>query len=152
MPVQPEDALTKPSWSTAPAMTIDTSKTYMATVKTDVGTFTDHPGPRSMAPKTVNSFVFLADHDFFNCVIFHRVIPGFVDPGRRPDRDRAPEGPATSSPTSCPRGGPPQYPLGVGGHGQLSRHDPNTNGSQFFIVTGSQGEQLPAELRRCSAR
>ena len=78
-------------YSAAPPMTIDTAKTYTATVKTTTGTFTIALDAKA-APVTVNSFVFLADKGYFHCVIFHRVIPGFVD--------------QTGDPTGTGTGGP----------------------------------------------
>ncbi|MGO8825640.1 MAG: peptidylprolyl isomerase, partial [Acidimicrobiales bacterium] len=77
-PKNPATALQKPKWSSAPATIIDAAKAYTATVKTDVGTFVIALDAKD-APQTVNNFVFLAQHRFFDCVIFHRVIPGFVD-------------------------------------------------------------------------
>ena len=68
--------LNKPSYPSAPPMTIDTSKTYTATITTDVGPFTVELNPKA-APLAVNSFVFLAQHHFFDCIIFHRVIQTF---------------------------------------------------------------------------
>ncbi|MDA8366145.1 MAG: peptidylprolyl isomerase, partial [Actinomycetota bacterium] len=71
--------LNKPSYPNGPTGThINTSKTYTAAVKTDVGSFTITLAPKA-APLAVNSFVFLARQHFFDCVVFHRVIPGFVD-------------------------------------------------------------------------
>jgi cyclophilin family peptidyl-prolyl cis-trans isomerase len=138
--------LNKPSYSSVPATTIDPSKTYTATVTTDVGAFTIKLDPTT-APVATNSFVFLAEHHFYDCIIFHRVIPGFVD--------------QTGDPTGTGTGGPgyqyaapgpakanPQYPLGsvaMANSNQPSTTDPNTNGSQFFIVTGSSGESLPPD-------
>ncbi|HEX4244369.1 MAG TPA: peptidylprolyl isomerase, partial [Acidimicrobiales bacterium] len=77
-PSSPSAKLTKPSWKTPPPMTIDTSKTYTATIKTDVGSF-DVKLNASGTPTTVNNFVFLANQKFYNCVTFHRVIPQFMD-------------------------------------------------------------------------
>ena len=77
-PVKFSATLNKPSWPTAPPMTIDASKTYTATIVTDVGPLTLQLDPKT-APKAVNSFVFLADQHFFDCIVFHRVIPSFVD-------------------------------------------------------------------------
>jgi cyclophilin family peptidyl-prolyl cis-trans isomerase len=144
-PSNPDTKLTKPSWNKAPALTIDTSKTYTATVKTDAGTFVITLDPKS-APIAVNSFVFLARHNFFNCVIFHRVIPGFVVQGGDPTGtgtggpgyEFTEEGPPTAAK------GSPQYPLGsvAMANSSSGSHDPSTNGSQFFIVTGSSGESL----------
>ena len=82
-------------------MTIDTSKTYTATVKTDVGTFVITLDAKH-APKTVNNFVFLAEQKFFNCIIFHRVIPGFMDQSGDPTGTGSGRARATSSPTSSP--------------------------------------------------
>ena len=75
----------------APAMTIDPSKTYTATVTTDVGAFTINLDP-ARRPTTVNNFVFLASQHFYDCIIFHRVIPSFVD--------------QTGDPTGTGEGGP----------------------------------------------
>jgi cyclophilin family peptidyl-prolyl cis-trans isomerase len=125
-------------------MTIDTSKTYLATVKTDVGTFVITLDAKA-SPIAVNSFVFLADHQFFNCVIFHRVIPGFVVQGGDPTGTGS-GGPGYSFTEEGPPTATPQYPLGavaMANSNSPSTHDPTTNGSQFFIVTGSSGESLP---------
>jgi cyclophilin family peptidyl-prolyl cis-trans isomerase len=133
----PSTKLHKPSWSKAPAMTIDTAKTYKAAVKTDAGTFVITLDAKQ-APVTVNNFVFLAKKNFYNCVTFHRVVPGFMD--------------QTGDPTGTGNGGPgyqfadelpakasPQYPVGAVA---MANSGPNTNGSQFFVVTGSQGATL----------
>ena len=129
-------------YASAPAMTIDTSKTYTATVVTTAGTFEIALDPKT-APDTVNNFVFLADKGYYHCVIFHRVIPGFMD--------------QTGDPTGTGEGGPgytikdenpakaanasAQYPLGS--VAMANTGQPNSGGSQFFIVSGPQGESLP---------
>ncbi|MGH9096695.1 MAG: peptidylprolyl isomerase, partial [Acidimicrobiales bacterium] len=64
------DTLNKPSYPSAPPMTVSSSKTYTATVTTDVGPFTIQLDPKT-APKAVNSFVYLADQHFFDCIVFH---------------------------------------------------------------------------------
>ena len=143
-PSSPTKALTKPSWKSPPAMTIDTSKTYLATVKTDVGTFVITLDAKE-SPIAVNSFVFLAEKKFFNCVIFHRVIPGFVVQGGDPTGTGT-GGPGYQYTEEGPPTATPQYPLGsvaMANSNNPSTHDPTTNGSQFFIVTGSSGEALP---------
>ena len=130
------------SFPSAPPMTIDPTKTYAATVKTTVGTFVINLDPKA-APQTVNSFVFLADHNYYHCVIFHRVIPGFVD------QTGDPTGTGTGGPGyTIPDEFPPkaatasqQYPLGSVAMANTSQ--PHSGGSQFFIVAGPQGEQLP---------
>jgi cyclophilin family peptidyl-prolyl cis-trans isomerase/protein-disulfide isomerase len=60
-----------------PEFEIDRDKEYFAIVETTKGFFTMQLLPDS-APTTVNSFIFLATRGFYNDVIFHRVMPGFV--------------------------------------------------------------------------
>jgi cyclophilin family peptidyl-prolyl cis-trans isomerase len=134
------------SWKSPPALTIDTAATYKATVVTDLGTFVITLYPKE-APIAVNNFVFLADHDFYNCVIFHRVIPNFVVQGGDPT-GKGTGGPGyefTEEGPPAAKSGTPQYPLGsvAMANSNSDDHDPTTNGSQFFIVTGSEGESLP---------
>ncbi len=130
------------SWSSAPAMAIDTSKTYTATVKTTTGTFVITLDAKT-APTTVNNFVFLAQHGFYHCVLFHRVIPNFMD------QTGDPTGTGTGGPGyTIPDENPPkattasdQYPLGS--VAMANTGSPNTGGSQWFIVAGAEGESLP---------
>ena len=142
-PKNPATVLTKTKWTSAPAMTIDPAKAYTATVKTDVGTFVIALDAKD-APQTVNNFVFLAQHGFFNCVIFLRVIPTFVD--------------QTGDPTGTGSGGPgytipDEYPAKasnpadqylLGSVAMANTGQPDTGGSQWFIVAGAQGESLAA--------
>jgi hypothetical protein len=65
-----------------PPMVIDPAKRYTAEVATSKGTMVvalDAAG----APKTVNNFVFLARWHYYDGIVFHRIIPGFMLPGRR---------------------------------------------------------------------
>jgi peptidyl-prolyl cis-trans isomerase B (cyclophilin B) len=83
---------------------------------------------RDDAPKTVDNFVKLARDNFYDGVIFHRVIPDFMIQG--------------GDPTGSGSGGP-----GYSFEDEINEHKivrgalamanagPNTNGSQFFIVT-----------------
>ncbi len=141
-PKKPATALKKSKWTSAPATIIDATKAYTATVKTDVGTFVIALDAKD-APQTVNSFVFLAQHHFFDCVIFHRVIPGFVDQTGDPTGTGS-GGPGYTIPDELPaksiESGRP-VPARIRGHGQ---HRPTAyGGSQWFIVAGAQGESLP---------
>jgi cyclophilin family peptidyl-prolyl cis-trans isomerase len=131
--------LNKPTWSSPPPMTIDPSKTYTATITTDVGAITVKLDPKA-APKAVNSFVFLAKQHFFDCITFHRVIPSFVDQTGDPT-GTGDGGPGYQFADELPKTATPQYPLGSLA---MANSGPNTNGSQFFIVAGSQGESLAA--------
>ena len=138
-PSSPTATLNKPHWGSPPAMTIDKTKTYTATVLTDAGTFVITLDP-SQTPITVNNFVFLADQGFYNCVIFHRVIPGFMDQTGDPTGTGT-GGPGYEFADELPKAANPQYPVGSVA---MANAGPNTNGSQFFIVTGSEGTGLPA--------
>lgn len=140
-PRNPATALQKTKWSSAPATIIDAAKAYTATVKTDVGTFVIALDAKD-APQTVNNFVFLAQHRFFDCVIFHRVIPGFVDQTGDPTGTGS-GGPGYTIPDELPaKASNPadQYPLGS--VAMANTGQPNSGGSQWFIIAGPQGESL----------
>ena len=70
-------------YSEPPAMQIDTSKTYVATISTAKGDIVAQLDA-SAAPQTVNNFVFLARQGFYDGLTFHRVEPGFVIQGGDP--------------------------------------------------------------------
>jgi cyclophilin family peptidyl-prolyl cis-trans isomerase len=141
-PKSPATVLKKSKWSAAPAMTISTTQTYTATVKTDLGTFVIALDAKN-DPITVNNFVFLAQHHFYDCVIFHRVIPGFVD------QTGDPTGTGTGSPgytiadelPAKAANAADQYPLGS--VAMANTGQPHTGGSQWFVIAGTQGESLP---------
>jgi len=129
-------SVTKPQFKNAPAMTIDTKKTYTATMVTSCGTITLQLLPK-VAPVTVNSFVFLADHHFFDGQVFHRIAqnPPVIQGG---------------DPTGTGSGGP-GYSFKdelnnkltyTAGTLAMANSGPNTNGSQFFIMTAAD-PQLP---------
>ncbi len=122
-------------FSSAPPMCINPAKTYIANVKTDVGTFVITLNS-SQAPKTVNNFVFLARYHFYDGLIFHRVIPGFVVQGGDP-LGTGLGGPGYQFADELPKAG--SYKIGTVA---MANSGPNTNGSQFFIVTGPAGEAL----------
>ncbi len=136
-PASTKTRVNNQKYSSAPAMTIDTSKTYTATVKTTTGTFVITLDAKA-APITVNNFVFLANKGFYHCVIFHRVIPNFMDQTGDPTGTGS-GGPGYSIKDELPAKASPQYPLGSVA---MANSGPNTGGSQFFIVTGAEGESL----------
>jgi peptidyl-prolyl cis-trans isomerase B (cyclophilin B) len=136
-------AAAKQTYTAAPPMTIDTSKTYTATFKTTTGTFVATLDASS-APQTVNNFVFLANKGYFNCGSFFRVIPGFVLQTGNPAQTNSGNEPGYTIPDELPpKASNPaqQYPLGS--LVMANRGTANTGGSQFFIVSGTQGEALP---------
>jgi len=130
------------SYPKPPPFTISPLVTYEATVKTDVGTFVVTLNQKE-SPQAVNSFVFLANKGFYNCNIFHRVIPGFVDQTGDPTGTGT-GGPGDKFTESGPPVATPQYPTGSVALANSSQSTtPTTNESQWFVVTGPQGESLP---------
>jgi peptidyl-prolyl cis-trans isomerase B (cyclophilin B) len=114
-------------WNSPPAMKIDPKKKYSATMETTEGTIKLDLDP-TVAPQHVNSFVFLAREGYYDGVIFHRVIPGFMIQG--------------GDPTGTGSGGPgyqlkSEFNNVKHTRGVLSMartNDPNSAGSQFFIM------------------
>jgi cyclophilin family peptidyl-prolyl cis-trans isomerase len=120
----------------APPMIIDTDKTYTATMVTSKGTLEivlDALG----APNTVNSFVFLARWHYYDGIVFHRIIPGFVLQGGDPTGTGA-GGPGYKFKDELPK--PGRYELGSLA---MANAGPHTNGSQFFVISGPDGVRLP---------
>ena len=70
-------------WKSAPEMTIDVTKKYIATMSTSKGDVVLELDP-SAAPKTVNNFVFLAKEGYYDNITFHRVIANFMAQGGDP--------------------------------------------------------------------
>ena len=124
------------TWSSAPTMAIDPKSTYTAVLRTSEGNITIALDPKT-APKTVNNFVFLSKEGFYDGLTFHRVIPDFVIQGGDPDGNGT-GGPGYAFEDELPKTG--DYKLGSVA---MANSGPNTNGSQFFIITGQQGVQLP---------
>ena len=119
-------------------MVIDTAKRYTATMVTSHGTMVIALDPLA-APKTVNSFVFLARYHYYDGVIFHRIIPGFVLQGGDPTGTGT-GGPGYKFEDELPA--PGRYQVGSLA---MANAGPNTNGSQFFIISGSDGVRLPPQ-------
>ena len=111
-----------------PAMTIDTERKYTATINTSEGEIVIEL-LATEAPKTVNNFVFLAREGFYDGVVFHRIVKGFMIQG--------------GDPTGTGSGGPgykfddePVTREYVPGILAMANAGPNTNGSQFFVMHG----------------
>ncbi|QMU73791.1 peptidylprolyl isomerase [Streptacidiphilus sp. P02-A3a] len=122
-------------WKTAPAMTIDTSAKYNITIKTNRGTVSLQLNP-SVAPVTVNSFVFLTDQDYFNNVTCHRLTTSGIYVLQCGD----PTGSGSGGPgysfkdenlKAFGSGSTVTYPAGTVA---MANSGANTNGSQFFLV------------------
>lgn len=110
-----------------PPMCIDVDKRYSAEMVTSHGTLRIALDPIA-APKTVNNFVFLARYHYFDGIIFHRIIPGFVLQGGDP-QGTGTGGPGYRFEDELPSAG--RYQLGSLA---MANAGPNTNGSQFFIT------------------
>jgi len=130
------DATGAPGAVTPPTFTIDVAKTYKATVKTSLGTFTMSLFA-DKAPCAVNSFVYLADQKFYDGLTFHRIIKDFVIQGGDPAGNGS-GGPGYSFNDEL--NNDLTYEVGTLA---MANSGANTNGSQWFIVTGDQGVQLP---------
>ena len=119
-------------YDSPPELTIDLNSTYEAVLHTSHGDVTIE-FDAARAPQTVNNFLFLARDGYYDGVIFHRVVPGFVAQG--------------GDPTGTGRGGPGyKFRDEIEGTGNYSRGTvamanagPNTNGSQFFICLADVG-------------
>ena len=126
----------KPTTTTtraAPAMVIDPTKGYLAMMKTSCGTIFITLDPKT-APKSVNSFVSLAQSGFYDGTLFHRIVTDFVDQG--------------GDPTGTGTGGPgytlPDEPPAAGykaGSVAMANAGSGTTGSQFFLVVSDSGAQ-----------
>ena len=120
-----------------PPMCLQDGSTYRALIETNYGTL--HVDLRAdIAPVTVNSFVNLARFHYFDGTTCHRAIQGFVV--------------QCGDPTGTGRGGPGYEfddeldqiePYQIGSLA-MANAGPNTNGSQWFIITGDDGAMLPA--------
>jgi cyclophilin family peptidyl-prolyl cis-trans isomerase len=122
-------------WSTPPAMTIDKTKTYYATLDTTLGAFKIQLFA-SESPLTVNNFIFLSKQGYYNGIIFHRIMKSYMI--------------QTGDPTGTGSGSPGyrfndelpvkhQYEPGIVA---MANSGANTNGSQFFVCTGGDSRNL----------
>lgn len=117
-------------YAAAPAMQLTPGKKYKAVLRTSNGDIAINL-LSDTTPITVNNFVFLAKEGFYEGVKFHRVINGFMI--------------QTGDPLGNGSGGP-GYSFAdekfegeyVPGTVAMANAGPNTNGSQFFIMHGTQ--------------
>jgi len=115
---------------------LEPGATYTAEIVTSKGTMTAVLYPER-APRTVNNFVCLARYHYYDGLIFHRVIQDFVIQGGCPEGSGR-GGPGYRFEDELPE--PGQYQLGSLA---MANAGPNTNGSQFFVISGGHGMQLP---------
>jgi cyclophilin family peptidyl-prolyl cis-trans isomerase len=123
------------AFAQAPPSCIDKTKTYTATVTTNKGAYTIALDAAA-APLTVNNFVVLARYHYFDSTICHRAIPQFAVQCGDPSGTGT-GGPGYTFADELPAAG--SYKVGSIA---MANSGPDTNGSQFFIITGANGAAL----------
>jgi cyclophilin family peptidyl-prolyl cis-trans isomerase len=123
------------SFEKPPPLCVAVAKTYTAEMQTSKGTMTIDLDVKN-ATKTVNNFVVLARYKYFDGIAFHRIIPGFVIQGGDPLQNGG-GGPGYRFDDELPK--PGSYKIGSLA---MANSGANTNGSQFFIITGDAGVSL----------
>ncbi len=135
--LQPKDApASVHTYQSTPAKQIDTSKLYLATIRTAKGDIVLCLQPQ-LAPNTVNNFVVLARNHFYDGLTFHRVVAQFVIQGGDPKGDGS-GGPGYEFADEPVKG---DYTTGCVA---MANAGPNTNGSQFFVCIADD-TQLPKQ-------
>ena len=124
----------------APKQVLSKGETATAIVETSCGTF-DIALATKEAPKTANSFAFLADEGFYDNLDFHRIVTGFVIQGGDP-LGTGTGGPGYEVTEKPPKG--LSYTRGVVAMAKTGTEPPGRSGSQFFVVTGADAG-LPPE-------
>ena len=121
-------------YANPPEMDIDPEASYLVHMKLNIGELVLQLFPKS-APRAVNSFVFLAENDWFDGNPLHHVAPGIFS--------------RTGDPSGTGLGGPGYYlpdeidhnlNFNQSGIVALTSTGPNTNGSQFFITLSPMPE------------
>jgi peptidyl-prolyl cis-trans isomerase B (cyclophilin B) len=123
----------------APRQTLRPAEKLTALVKTSCGTF-DIALDTLRAPKTVNSFVYLARKGFYDGLAFSRIVPNYVIQGGDPLGD------GTGGPGYQVDEKPPPnlaYTKGVVAMAKTQVEPPGRSGSQFFIVTAADAGLSP---------
>ncbi len=152
-------------YSEVPEIEIDTSKDYKAEVETSIGTFEIDLYEKN-APVTVNNFVFLVNEDYYDNVKFHRVVKDLlVQAGDRNTLDSDPDNDGEGGPgyefgdeinwDSLDFSNAKRQQLENLGFDNdadvvsknltyrsvaMANSGPDSNGSQFFIITASSSE------------
>ncbi|WAH35855.1 peptidylprolyl isomerase [Alicyclobacillus dauci] len=134
----PKLTTTTQRWSSPPKMTINPNKNYDAVVHTNYGDFTIQLMAKD-SPKTVNNFVFLAQHGFYHDDKFFRIMQSFMIQTGDPNNNGT-GGPGYQFADELPP--KTKYAPGIVA---MANAGPNTNGSQFFIGTGSDVDSLNSQ-------
>jgi cyclophilin family peptidyl-prolyl cis-trans isomerase len=134
-PIEGADSQTR-QFDAAPPMCLDPDASYDAIVTTNQGEFTIAIDQET-GPVAANNFVYLARNQYFDDTVCHRIIPNFVV--------------QCGDPTATGTGGPgytivdepPTVPYEIGSIAMAKTQAPDSAGSQFFIITGTDGAALP---------
>jgi cyclophilin family peptidyl-prolyl cis-trans isomerase len=124
----------------APKQVVKPDQKATAVVETSCGTF-EIALDTKRAPKTANSFAYLAEEGFYDDLTFHRVVPEFVIQGGDPLGD------GTGGPGYTVVEKPPAnlaYTKGIVAMAKSPAEPPGSSGSQFFVVTAADAG-LPPE-------
>jgi peptidyl-prolyl cis-trans isomerase B (cyclophilin B) len=124
-----------------PKMTTKKGEKATVTVATNCGTF-DIALNTKEDPTIANSFAYLVEKGFYDELTFHRIVPEFVIQGGDPQGDGT--GGAGYEVVEAPPKNT-KYTLGTVAMAKTSEAPAGAAGSQFYIVTGPQGETLPPE-------
>ena len=122
------------AYTKAPAMSIDSKKLYCIGLNTNRGLIVLELDPK-IAPNSVNNFVYLAQHHFYDGMKFHRVVPSFIIQTGDPKGDGS-GGPGYKFKDEPVKG---NYTAGCVA---MANSGANTNGSQFFICTADDTGKL----------
>lgn len=114
------------TFNVPPKMEVNQKKSYLASLKTSVGTISAELYVKQ-TPVTVNNFVFLSRQGFYDNTVFHRVVKDFMIQGGDPKGDGT-GGPGYRFDDESFKG---EY---VRGTLAMANAGPDTNGSQFFIM------------------
>ncbi len=121
-----------------PPLCVAVAKTYTAEIDTSKGLMVANLDVKN-ATKTVNNFVVLARYKYFDGIAFHRIVPGFVLQGGDPMQTGT-GGPGYKFEDELPKAG--SYKIGSLA---MANSGANTNGSQFFVISGDTGTSLPPQ-------
>jgi cyclophilin family peptidyl-prolyl cis-trans isomerase len=130
----------KSGGETKPRGKLDASQTYTVTIQTNCGAFAFKLDVKD-SPDTTAAFAGLVRRGFFNGLIFHRIVPGFVIQGGDP-AGTGTGGPGFSTVDPPPRDA--QYTLGTVAMAKTQTEPDGAAGSQFFVVTAPDA-QLPPQ-------
>jgi cyclophilin family peptidyl-prolyl cis-trans isomerase len=134
-PAPKEESLPKPK------MTTKKGEKVTAVVETNCGTF-DIALATTEALTIANSFAYMAEEGFYDELTFHRIVPEFVIQGGDPT------GTGSGGPGYEVVQAPPKdlkYTLGTVAMAKTAEAPAGAAGSQFYVVSGPQGETLPPE-------